>query len=351
MFVALNAAGERVQVLSHAQAAQMQAQRLKVYCPLCQEPLRIRNGRQVPAHFAHRAQSECVASGGESAEHMAGKLLLQRVGECAGWHTELEVVVGDGSQRIDVLLMQGNRRVALEFQCSPLSQRRIAERTAGYQQLGFDVQWFLGSRYLNNTLAGERMKFATLHDDGLHLQYCDVPHQKLIVDTAVTLTRWRRTVIWPVASEPVDCGGAQSMRRRGEKLARRVRLERQGKVRQVQNYCYAHGYNLAGCPWVVHMNLPVRPGFDLPVDLLRVVWLITFAGKPVTSATNQAFWRDHVDPLQLPLVASRVYGGQFANEFLVLLVQQGYLRTTKTGWRWLRQPEWYSDIDQKLQQL
>lgn len=347
MFVAEDHNGERIELLSHAIAKTLKETHTGVFCPCCHEQVVIKNGVQVPAHFAHKGNSHCLFSEPESVEHMRGKMLLVDMAIASGWQAQLEVPVRDMAQRIDVLITRGAEKIALEFQCSPLSSNHLYARTAGYAHLGMATQWFLGSRYRQGKSVAGRLKFAVLGGEDLTIRYLDVDAGQMLVDEAVTVSTWRRRTVWPKLSLPRMCGRQNAPVATALQLAKAVQLGDRHAL-AVQNQCYAQGLNLAGCPWPVHERLENYAGLTQREELLRVQWLLDFADRDISDHENALFWSRAVDPRKLPLVSAQRYSERFAVAFCKLLQNHGLLRRERGIWRWWQQPRWYPDVDRKI---
>lgn len=129
------------------------------YCPECGQPLRLCVGTQKAAYFAHCRRSSCQLDQGESSQHLTGKHQMWQWANDHGWRPALEVYLPRIQQRPDLLLSAGPKKVAMEFQCSPLSFERLCQRNAGYQQLGLGFIWYLGPRYRHKLRAVKRAQF------------------------------------------------------------------------------------------------------------------------------------------------------------------------------------------------
>ncbi|WP_162260728.1 competence protein CoiA [Furfurilactobacillus siliginis] len=115
-------------------------------CPGCDRPVHLRAGNIRMAYFAHRANEACETfSEGETSEHLRGKAQLQAWFTRQGGTAVLESPIRQLGQRPDILV---NERLAVEFQCSPLSEERFNERVSGYHQGGYQQIWLLGRPYL-----------------------------------------------------------------------------------------------------------------------------------------------------------------------------------------------------------
>ncbi len=347
MFVAEDAAGKRIELLSHDMAAKFKASGVVALCPGCHSVLQLKNGQQMPAHFAHKSKHDCWMNEPESAEHLRGKMLLLRIAVANGWNAQLEVPVQAMAQRIDVLITRGQQRLALEFQCSPLSANRLYERTAGYARLGMQTQWFLGSKYLQSTKRARSLKFAQLTEDGLAVRYLDTARERIVLDQHINADTCLRGAIWPQAQSTRQVGTSKDAIAAARRLAQALQLGDRTAL-LLQKECYLQGRNLAGCPWLVHDDLFNYAGLLEREELLRVRWLLQFAGHDVRDHAHALFWSRAVDPRKLPLVNAHAYSQQVAANLITSLESHGYLQRISGAWRWLRVPEWYADIDQKV---
>ena len=174
MFFALTQMNERISASDYTRI-------IPVSCPGCNEPVFLKKGPKIMAHFAHYAGAECHQfSEGETTQHLLGK---QRLFE---WLTKLNIPVEmeawlpELKQRPDLLVTYQNRRIALEYQCSPIPFARLKERTDGYMSKGYEVYWICGMDYVPTTyterIAAFRQKNNTLicldsNQNTLHMYY------------------------------------------------------------------------------------------------------------------------------------------------------------------------------------
>ncbi|KXU15498.1 Competence protein CoiA [Streptococcus oralis] len=137
MFVARDIEGNLVNTLAGSLPKQAYT------CPACGNPVRLRQGKCVRSHFAHERLKDCsFAYENESPEHLGNKEALYFWGSRHN-KVELERPI-PAIQQIADLLLDG--RVALEVQCSPLSQKLLGDRSQGYRSQGYQVIWLLGEK-------------------------------------------------------------------------------------------------------------------------------------------------------------------------------------------------------------
>ena len=137
MFVARDAKGDLVNTLEMDLIKQVYT------CPSCGGGLRLRRGKAVRTHFAHESLNNCLYSfENESPEHLANKEALY-IWSKKDNQVALEYSLPEIQQVADLFL---NKKLALEIQCSPLSQKILGERSQGYHSLGYQVIWLLGEK-------------------------------------------------------------------------------------------------------------------------------------------------------------------------------------------------------------
>lgn len=172
--------GKKIGVLDYSKSELEQMRTEKFYCPGCHQAVRLKNGPILSAHFAHISGDVCESfSEGETEEHLKGKKIIAEWCERSSIPYELEAYLPKLKQRPDLLI---DKRLAIEFQCSPLSLERFKERTEGYLSNGYEVIWVLGRRYfLGERLATLQKAAMTYHvNRGLVVWQLDIEKQEMI---------------------------------------------------------------------------------------------------------------------------------------------------------------------------
>ena len=137
MLIAKNQEGKLVSALETS------LQRKESYsCPGCQGVVLLKHGQVMCPHFAHKSLQDCqFFSENESAQHLSLKAALYKSLVNHGEKVRIEKVLSEMGQIADLFVCDS---LALEVQCSRLSQKRLRERTRAYQQAGYEVRWLLG---------------------------------------------------------------------------------------------------------------------------------------------------------------------------------------------------------------
>lgn len=335
MFVAMDDHRQLVTLSSHHQAETLRSRAF--FCPACEAPVRVRNGAKVLAHFAHVGPACEAASENESAVHLAGKRWLQALGERLGYKVALETYYPSIKQRADIVWQSGQRKIVLEFQCSPLNAERLLVRTAGYHRLGLDCIWILGPKKQVKSLTNMRAQaqyWQVGHDGQLHLWFCDGyraledwqwAHDRYLIHRFTAHGDTYRQQPFPTA----DAAFARLL---GNQL-----LHREARVMRLAEAAYQAHHTLGGVPWVVSQHLTQLPGLPLPEWQLRTLWLLRFEGEAlITRETSARFFAAYVTPMLTPLVTNAKLLARVAHAWEELLETQGFLRQTDQGWQWRR---------------
>lgn len=175
MFYALNSWGKLVHI-------SVTKQNQKYYCPTCHQKLVLRIGNSKTKHFAHR-RFGCHNHIHETAVHQTGKLILKKWGEELGLRSYNEVYFKNIKRRADVFLSNQTFKIIIEYQCSPLSVTKLAERSHAYSQLGAKFLWIVGKRYqLNGQISQQIAQFFKYHPHlGFYMIYLNAEMQRLEV--------------------------------------------------------------------------------------------------------------------------------------------------------------------------
>ena len=153
MLIAKNQEGNLVSALETS------LQRKESYsCPGCQGVVLLRHGQVMCPHFAHKSLQDCqFFSENESAQHLSLKAALYKSLVNHGEKVRIEKVLSEMGQIADLFVGDS---LALEVQCSRLSQQRLRERTCAYHQAGYEVRWLLGEElWLNGRLTDLQRDF------------------------------------------------------------------------------------------------------------------------------------------------------------------------------------------------
>ncbi|WP_077600934.1 competence protein CoiA [Oceanobacillus sojae] len=148
---AINKKGESILLFRYSleKVADWKQEKDLFYCPVCKERVIIRSGERVTAHFAHLPNTECLLTGGgEGPYHEKGKLQLFNWLNRFNMQVELEAYFPEISQRADIFVNVGGKKIAVEFQCSRIPKEVVLSRIQGYKSLGIKPVWILGAKYL-----------------------------------------------------------------------------------------------------------------------------------------------------------------------------------------------------------
>ncbi|WP_311408581.1 competence protein CoiA [Liquorilactobacillus uvarum] len=151
------------------------------WCPGCHAELILKKGNFKISHFAHKNRMCQIFSEGETVEHLLGKKRILAAYRKAGYNGELEKHIKMLNQRPDIVVKYKEQKtVVLEFQCAPLSLKKMYERSMGYHTNGLKFCWILGQRYkIKKKLTQQISQFMQWSEKlGFYLLYFDTTRSR-----------------------------------------------------------------------------------------------------------------------------------------------------------------------------
>lgn len=248
-------------------------------CPGCQQEVIFRHGRKNVAHFAHRHADLCGFSEGETAEHLRGKKQLYRLTKQKGWRPRLEVYLPQIAQRPDILLEVAGKRMALEFQCSPLSLQRLRERNEGYRQEGITVWWLLGSPYQRKLGKQKICQFTQLINGQPFLLFWNVKRRRL-----------ERKMFAACSYSKNQFNKRQILSQQIQQLTRQPFCHPSVTVKKLAVTVAQNHYRLVQCPFVCHDLVPTWPALAQPVILWRIQVVVRLADYSLFTCWTPREW-------------------------------------------------------------
>ncbi|MBM7364146.1 competence protein CoiA [Priestia taiwanensis] len=182
MLSAVTEQGKKICLFEHWSWDELTALRKKevFYCAVCKHRVQLRLGKKKRFHFSHVQDATCdVEMEHESMYHLEGKLQLYYWLKNQGIEVEIEKYLPTIKQRPDLYFMYQNKPVALEYQCSLMSQSTLLKRTSMYREQGIYPLWILGGNMLKQkkhsffSLSNFQSMFATYYHKQMQvLYYC-----------------------------------------------------------------------------------------------------------------------------------------------------------------------------------
>ena len=277
-----------IYLTSENQVKKIINEKIEIFCPNCQEKLKICWGNKRRPYFKHQGLPKHLSN--ESTLHQKGKMLLAQAGLAINAQVEIEkkVIQQEQERRVDVFMYP---HLALEFQCSPLTVSVLKARNDFYRQQGWASLWILGPNYLKNkTIAPAALKFLKYQKKlGFYLIFLNVDRKKIIVYHHIRKYDWQRyhwitetcnndqLFIYPfsqfVTSLPVI-----SIKKTQFQLKKELRRKNR-QLLNLQGICYEKGCNLLELP----SKLFVTQGFWPIIDSKLVLNLYSFFKMPLPS--------------------------------------------------------------------
>ncbi|CAG2138086.1 hypothetical protein LMG19282_01443 [Cupriavidus campinensis] len=110
------------------------------HCPGCGQAVTLKKGLKKAHHFAHKPPVTCSWAKGETAAHLAAKMLFLNHFLSIPRNADVEFPIG--TQRADVYAeSKDGDKYIFEMQHQPITEQEIARRTAEYHKHGAAVTW------------------------------------------------------------------------------------------------------------------------------------------------------------------------------------------------------------------
>lgn len=271
-----------------------EAQRqLPYFCPSCHEQVILKRGTRMAAHFAHHANSTCRPfSESESQAHLTGKWQLANYfGEA---NVELEPYIKALAQRPDILLKRDGRKMAIEYQCSPISVGKLQQRNQGYSSYGLDVIWILGEDYLQKITSVRHAEKWFQYSDklGWYLIFWQTRQQCLIIWHHLTLDGMGLLQGWAKTSSGTQVAKRtqSAMKAVQKQIQRQIQMGLHYKVPKwvkLQQFVYEHHGLLQAIPQVCYQFSDSEPLICEAPIIWAALMTTLLVEKPVGSLIRQ----------------------------------------------------------------
>lgn len=318
-------------------------------CPACGQRVFLRNGAIKIAHFAHAKGAECVASEGETREHLLGKKQLYHWAQQHNLEPKYEVYLPKIKQRPDLLVKMNGQLVALEYQCSPISLHRLQERNAGYHQLKMPVWWILGRPYQQRRLSAAKVAQFTQTVFG---------NFKLLFWSTT-----KRTFVHGQNYLKLDFCQAndlvtqkQIILQQTKNIERRVMAGDQ-KILPIVQQCYQAGHLFVGIPIVGHCTINQWPCtlYGLTVWQTQVLLALEkIKLHQIWSLGNWLAWLNQIAPEQWLTFPCLLPMNQIKMKYLLQFttrLKNYRIITVDTSVCYINTPEWFSDGTAKIKYI
>lgn len=311
------------------------------FCPACGEQVILRQGKSNISHFAHFSSNDCLDNQeGETYEHLLGK---QQIFEWAlnnEWQPELEVYLPEIKQRADLLLTINDQKVALEFQCSPLTLQRLSERNQGYASLNYKFWWILGSSYQRLINHYSAQKFIQLHHNQLFLSFWEINNSKL--KEIRYPQQFLKITTKKVLNDVATCRKRAKVDPDILKLLREIRRRK---------------YDLFNCPLLCHQSFDQVKYFSHGIfcwQLKACLWLedIPIFSNFELSEWYKKLWQvDSTEWGEFPCAGKAKIAYHFLHGFTRKLLQIGCIEIVNGKILLLSHPQWFKTPADKYRTL
>lgn len=310
----------------------------KYTCPTCQQPVRLRRGKKMVAHFAHLPGANCVMNEGETAEHLLGKQQLFNWLAFRGLAPRLEVYLPEINQRPDILFNDGGTQTAVEFQCSPLSVQRLRERNDGYRQLGITPVWLLGEPYRRRLSRAKVAQFTQIFSGQPAILYWNTRRARFEYQQSYyycSFTKKRLT--------------AERIIRRQSLALSRLNV----KQAAISHLIFSSNVALSCCPLVCHDTVPSWPVTNSELIYWRIAVVLHLGRQPLFATWKVSAWQHLLTQLGQPFWLDFTCLDDGLNQSAISclttdLQRTGIIKKDNDHFVLCQHPKWFSSLEEKL---
>ncbi|MCY9807591.1 competence protein CoiA family protein [Lentilactobacillus senioris] len=334
-------------------------------CPGCLQLVLLRRGSVKIAHFAHLKSGCNMFAENESQLHLGGKKSLLQMAQNWDPAAQLETTFDEVKQRADIYLP--TVKLALEYQCSPINQDRLQQRTQGYSQMGVQVVWILGNPYLSQRLTTQTLtKFARFDVNlGFYLVFWDAKRTRFVLwaDIIEVAGQYEYHESQYVSYQELkqflqQCSFYQRRVTLKEKLKQLTTINNQIQMKNktlvfMVTQCYQVGRILPACPLICHPSEAQFPIFGCQTLFWRILVTIKMFERDSQGILKTELNQIYTETIQeygltfyQIINFKRFYRLAFL-QYLQELTAAGYLKQTYDKVIIIKRPEWFEDWEQK----
>ncbi len=319
----------------------------KYICPACGSVVIFKCGAIKLPYFAHQKGSECASSEGETAEHLLGKKQIFQWANLNGYQPRYEVYLSEIKQRPDILIEVNGRRIAIEFQCSPISCRRLTERNQGYRQLNIEVIWALGKPYRHKLTDEKVAQFTQLFQK----RFCI-----LFWNTETALFEYNYEFChFELCSKQLSRRDVLSQQT--EKISQKLRAK-SVDLMQIAEQCYLNHHDLRLMPLIAHFQESAWPIMTVKRSFFQVEVLLAIERLPIGYSWDRKEWLEWLQSLSagrwldyccvLNIEQLRL---QILKEFSQKLIKGEIIQKDNQQITLVKYPVWFQSEIEKLTQI
>ncbi|TPR40833.1 competence protein CoiA [Apilactobacillus micheneri] len=319
----------------------------KYLCPICKSVVILKRGTEKISHFAHSKNNDCPNLGEhETDEHLTGKINLFKF--INNNSTKIECFITKINQKPDLI----NNKIAFEFQCSPITKKRLLERINGYKSLGIHSLWILGQNYRKKFSSKNTTKFfyysfnigfyiLFLHNSG----YVEIRYNCLEINGIIN---YQSKMIYSFKELLSFIKSRQALLQYNNNLRRINYLLRNFRknmilgnktILNLQNDFYLKGHNIDGAPLLCNEKYFSYPIFDNKFFLWKIICL-----NNIEDGINLEYLFKTLFKFTFPLIENiNIFYKHEFKTFINILVNENIIKIESNIIHLLKDPIWFKD--------
>lgn len=321
----------------------------KYLCPICKSVVILKKGSKKINHFAHSKNNDCPNLGEhETDEHLTGKINLFKF--INNKKTKIEFFINKINQKPDLI----NNKIAFEFQCSPITEKRLLERINGYKSLGIHSLWILGKNYRKKFSSKNTTKFFYYSSNigfyilFLHNNGCVEIRYNCLEINGIINYQFKMIYSFKELLSFIKC--KQILLHYNNNLRQNYLLKKFRKnmilgnrlILNLQNNFYLKGHNIDGAPLICNKKYFSYPIFDNKFFLWKIVCLNSIEDGVNLEYLFKTLCK--LFKLTFPLIKniSIFYKHEFKN-FIYILVSENIIKIENNTIHLINDPIWFKD--------
>lgn len=267
--------------------------------------------------------------------------------------TKIEFFINKISQKPDLL----NKKIAFEFQCSPITEKRLTERINGYKSLGMHSLWILGKNYRKKFSSKNTTKFfyysfnigfyiLFLHNSG----YVEIRYNCLEINGIIN---YQSKMISSLKELLSFIKSRQPLLQYNNNLAQINYLLRNLRKNMIlcnksiinlQNNFYVKGHNIDGAPLVCNKKYFSYPIFNNKFFLWKIVCLNNIEDGINLDCLFNMLLKFSEFKSKFPLIENiNIFYKHEFKTFICILVNENIIKIKNDSIYLLNTPLWFKD--------
>lgn len=251
----------------------------------------------------------------------------------------MEVYLNQINQRPDILFNHYGRMTAVEFQCSPLSAKRLRERNDGYRRLKIKPVWALGKPYQHRLSRAKVAQFTQFFANQPAILYWETNKRRFSYQTGYYRCSFARKNI-PISTLIQRQTLALSLPDNARYFLQRLATD-------------TGEFVPACCPLVCHDTIPTWPVTNNELIYWRMAVALALGKKALFAVWSDSEWQQLLTAIGKPMWLDFTCLDQLPNQAVISqltfdLQRFGVIQRINGRVILCRHPVWFTNLQEKM---